>query len=345
MIFIRALFGTKPKLAIKDDFPGEGTGKSESSWSRPASILKATSRHIRVESTVGNLGLYKQRKNNKSSSRLQGEVKPHFTSEANKSARQLLDKAFADVGVPAPMTEKEEETLIEVEEKLRKSTSESDVESLQEKLAKQLRRKTLSHISVHAIGLSQLFDYNRKWAAEQIASDPAYFEKNSETQRPDYLWIGCSDSRVTANEICGLKQGELFVHRNVANLVQINDPNAGSVIQYAVENLGVRHIIVCGHYRCGGVRACYGPKVPEPLETWISPLRGLVEEKKAMLAEIDDEDLRWRYLCEENVKAQVDVLEKMSVIREAWARGQALAVHVRFFAVARSPLPFLLFCA
>jgi len=174
--------------------------------------------------------------------------------------------------------------------------------------------------------LARLFENNRRWAEARVADDPAFFDRLCAIQRPDYLWIGCSDSRVPANQIVGLPPGELFVHRNVANIVHPEDANALAVLQYAVETLGVGHIIVCGHYGCGGVQAAFGPPVPEPLESWLAPIRATVTEHAEELGALDDH-ARWYRLCELNVLSQVRAVTGLPVVRRAWERDQALAVH------------------
>jgi len=166
--------------------------------------------------------------------------------------------------------------------------------------------------------LPELFEKNREWAARMTATDPHFFERLCEIQRPDYLWIGCSDSRVPANQIVGLTPGELFVHRNVANLVDPKDPNVMAVIQFAIETLNVRHIIVCGHYGCGGVKAAMEGEGHGFVAEWLAPLRKFVEEHTSA---------DWRTLCELNVKLQVDVLRHTDVVREAWASGRELYLH------------------
>ncbi len=167
--------------------------------------------------------------------------------------------------------------------------------------------------------LPRLFENNRTWAARKTASDPEYFRRLCEIQRPEYLWIGCSDSRVPANEIVGLAPGELFVHRNVANLVEPDDPNVMAVIQFAIETLNVRHIIVCGHYGCGGVKAALEGAGDGFVRQWLSPLRRFVE----MQAPLPD----WQTLCELNVKLQVDVLRNTDIVRQAWSSGRELYLH------------------
>lgn len=175
--------------------------------------------------------------------------------------------------------------------------------------------------------LPELFQHNRDWSREQIERDPDFFERLCAIQKPDHLWIGCADSRVPANTIVGLKAGEVFVHRNVGNIVRDDDPNCLSVLQYAVDVLGVSHVIVCGHYDCGGVRAALGPTMPQPLEGWLSPLRGLAAHHAPELAGLPDERARWARLCELNVAWQVSRVTKLPTVGAAWRRGQPLAIH------------------
>ncbi len=175
--------------------------------------------------------------------------------------------------------------------------------------------------------LSHLFENNQAWAARIREQDPDFFVKLSRQQSPSYLWIGCSDSRVPANDIVGLAPGELFVHRNVANIVNPNDKNCLAVLQYAVDSLRISHIIVCGHYRCGGVQAATGPATTEPLEGWLTPIRGIREEHAVELEALPDDEERWHRLCELNVISHVRVLTKIPTIVEAWNRGQQLEIH------------------
>jgi len=175
--------------------------------------------------------------------------------------------------------------------------------------------------------LPQLFENNRTWAAGQTLRDPRFFERLCAIQKPEHLWIGCADSRVPANEIVGLAPGELFVHRNIANLVRPDDANCMSVLQYAVDVLGVGHVIVCGHYHCGGVQAACGAPVAQPLEGWIAPLRGLRQARLEELGACPDPEEQGRRLCEWNVAAQVRTLGGLPTVRAAWARGQRLALH------------------
>jgi carbonic anhydrase len=176
--------------------------------------------------------------------------------------------------------------------------------------------------------LAHLLEQNRAWAAARRAHDPEFFERRCEIQRPKYVWIGCSDSRIPANEVVGTTVGELFVHRNVANIVAPEDTNCMAVVQYAVANLGVRHIIICGHYGCGGVRAVLEGSAAGAahVESWLSPLQQLAS-RSAELAEISDPDLRWRRLCELNVVEQVRRLLACDVLIKASLRGAGVIVH------------------
>jgi carbonic anhydrase len=175
--------------------------------------------------------------------------------------------------------------------------------------------------------LSHLFENNRAWAAQVRARDPEFFLKLARQQSPDYLWIGCSDSRVPANEIVGLLPGELFVHRNVANVVVHTDLNCLSVIQFAVDVLKVRHIIVCGHYGCGGVRAALRNERLGLIDTWLRHVQDVHQKHRGPLAAIGDETERSSRLCELNVIEQVMHVCETTMIRDVWARGQELAVH------------------
>ena len=175
--------------------------------------------------------------------------------------------------------------------------------------------------------LADLFARNRDWAEGRVAADPAFFARLRDIQRPDLLWIGCSDSRVPANEIVGLAPGELFVHRNVANVVPVTDLNAMAVIEYAVSSLGVRHIIVCGHYRCGGVRAALEGHQAGAVALWLQPLRNLADEHRSELDALPSAEARWGRLCELNVAAQVRAVAASEVVESAWERGAQLAVH------------------
>jgi carbonic anhydrase len=175
--------------------------------------------------------------------------------------------------------------------------------------------------------LQQLFENNRAWAAELTRSDPEFFTRLSRQQAPQYLWIGCSDSRVPANDIVGLLPGELFVHRNVANVVVHADSNCLSVIQFAVDVLRVGHIIVCGHYGCGGVLAALRDERLGLVDNWLRHVQDVRWKHQAEVDALGTEAERHRRLCELNVTEQVVNVSQTTVVREAWARGQEVAVH------------------
>jgi carbonic anhydrase len=175
--------------------------------------------------------------------------------------------------------------------------------------------------------IEDLFARNIGWAAARTRMDPEYFRRLATQQSPDYLWIGCSDSRVPANEIVGLDPGELFVHRNVANLAPAQDANFLSVLQFAVEVLRVRHVIVCGHYGCGGVRAALSQERHGLIDHWLAPITSLCWRHAAELAAIADLDARVNVVCEHNVVAQVSSIAANPFIHDAWARGQAVSIH------------------
>jgi carbonic anhydrase len=175
--------------------------------------------------------------------------------------------------------------------------------------------------------LKHLFDKNREWAAGVHASNPEFFETLARQQTPNYLWIGCADSRVPANEITGLLPGEMFVHRNVANLVVHTDLNCLSVIQYAVEVLQVKHIIVCGHYGCGGVLAAMENKKHGLIDNWLRHIQDVGQKHEAQMAGIQDPKQKFQRLCELNVIEQVSNVCQTTVVDNAWERGQDLTVH------------------
>lgn len=175
--------------------------------------------------------------------------------------------------------------------------------------------------------LSDLLDHNFKWATERQREDPGYFSRLSALQRPDYLWIGCSDSRVPANVITGLEPGEVFVHRNVANLVHRADLNLLSVLEFAVESLEIKHIIVCGHYGCGGVRAAMDGHRHGIIDHWLQPIRDTADDNQEMLARIIDPETRLNQLCELSIRAQVSGLARTPIIEAAWQRGKNLSIH------------------
>lgn len=175
--------------------------------------------------------------------------------------------------------------------------------------------------------IKDLFENNRQWAQAQLDKDPAFFDRLSALQNPKYLWIGCSDSRVPANQILGLAPGEVFVHRNVANLVNHTDMNCLSVVQYAVEVLQVEHIIICGHYACGGVRAACGQRQLGLIDNWLRHIKDIFIQNRAELDALPGEAERVDRLCELNVLTQVENLCHTTIIQDAWARGQRLSVH------------------
>ncbi|MFL5488075.1 MAG: carbonate dehydratase [Gemmatimonadaceae bacterium] len=175
--------------------------------------------------------------------------------------------------------------------------------------------------------LSHLFDNNRAWAAEMTRRDPEFFARLTSQQSPDYLWIGCSDSRVPANEIVGLLPGDLLVHRNVANVVVHADLNCLSVVQFAVEVLHVRHIIVCGHYGCGGVLAALRDDRLGLADNWLRHVQDVRWKHQSQLDDLESETQRHNRLCELNVIEQVANVSQTTIVRDAWARGQPLAVH------------------
>lgn len=175
--------------------------------------------------------------------------------------------------------------------------------------------------------LAQLFENNRRWADNVRASDPAYFEKLSGQQTPKFLWIGCSDSRVPANQILGLKPGEVFVHRNVANLVVNTDMSCLSVMQFAVEVLKIQHIIVCGHYSCGGVHAACGTKQFGLIDNWLRHIKDNYVRHKHELDLIADGTARADRMCELNVVEQVKNVCHTTIVQNAWSNGQQLSVH------------------
>ncbi len=175
--------------------------------------------------------------------------------------------------------------------------------------------------------LQRLFDNNRAWAARHLAEDPSFFSKLSHQQTPEHLWIGCSDSRVPANEIVGLMPGELFVHRNVANVVAHSDLNCLSVIQYAVDVLKVKHLIVCGHYGCGGILAALGDARLGLVDNWLRHVQDVRKEHRDLLEKRPAGADRADRLCELNVVEQSVNAALTTVVRDAWSRGQPLAVH------------------
>ena len=172
-----------------------------------------------------------------------------------------------------------------------------------------------------------LLENNKKWVAKQLAIDPAYFDKLSNSKNPEYLWIGCSDSRVPANQITGTLPGDIFVHRNIANLVVHSDMNMLSVLSYAVEVLKVKHIIVCGHYGCGGVQAAMENKQFGLIDNWLRHIKDVYRYHHKELDAIEDKTQRARRFVEVNVMEQVHDLCKTSIVQNAWKNKQPLHVH------------------
>jgi carbonic anhydrase len=182
--------------------------------------------------------------------------------------------------------------------------------------------------------LDDLKANNRAWAERMVADDPDFFKRLERQQGPKYLWIGCSDSRVPANEIVDLAPGELFVHRNVANLAPPQDANYLSVLQFAVDVLKVRHVIVVGHYGCGGIAAAVDGQRRGLVDHWLHPIREVAANHRAELEAIADPRKRNDRLCELNVLRQVKNVASDVFVQDAWARGQALSVHGWVYSLA-----------
>jgi len=174
--------------------------------------------------------------------------------------------------------------------------------------------------------LTHLFENNNTWAAGLLKQNPQFFAELSEQQSPEYLWIGCSDSRVPANQIAGLAPGEVFVHRNVANVVVQTDMNLLSVLQFAVDILKVKHVIVCGHYGCGGVKAALGTERFGVVDNWLRHIRNIARRRSDELAGLDPLKAVDR-LCELNVLANADNVARTTILEYAWERGQKVDVH------------------
>ena len=181
--------------------------------------------------------------------------------------------------------------------------------------------------------LDHLFDQNLGWAQAKTRDDPGYFRRMAEQQTPNYLWIGCSDSRVTANDVLGLDPGEVFVHRNIANIVHTSDLNILSVLEYAVDHLEVSHVIVCGHYGCGGVQRAMVNERGAMLDHWLQPLTMLYRKHRPLFDALPDEGARLDRLCELNIEMQVRRLAATPIVENAWARGQKLNLHGWIYAI------------
>ena len=177
------------------------------------------------------------------------------------------------------------------------------------------------------MSLKQLLENNRAWAKDMLAQDKQYFSRLAQQQSPQYLWIGCSDSRVPANQITGLAPGEVFVHRNIANVVVHTDLNCLSVIQFAVDILKIRHIILCGHYGCSGVEAAMTKHRIGLSDNWLRHVQDVAAKHESDLDKVVGQGLRHRRLCELNVAEQVQNIVQCTAVQEAWERGQPLGVH------------------
>lgn len=188
------------------------------------------------------------------------------------------------------------------------------------------------------VNFNEIFQNNEKWVAEKLAMDPAYFEQLSKGQSPEFLYIGCSDSRVTAEELMGANPGEVFIHRNVANLVVATDNNLNAVVQYAVEFLKIKHIIVCGHYECGGVSAALHPSDMGQLNSWLQALRDVYRIHQDELDAIGNQQQRFDRLVELNVLEQCINIIKIDHVQRAWAKTGFPTVHGWVFNVRTGKL-------
>ena len=188
------------------------------------------------------------------------------------------------------------------------------------------------------VEFNKIFENNEKWVAEKLAVDPTYFEKLSQGQSPEFLYIGCSDSRVTAEDLMGASPGEVFIHRNVANMVVSTDNNVNAVVQYSVEYLKIKHIIVCGHYECGGVRAALEPSDMGQLNSWLQALRDVYRLHRQELDAITDQQKRFDRLVELNVMEQCINIIKIDHVQRAWAKTGYPTVHGWVFNVRTGKL-------
>lgn len=184
-----------------------------------------------------------------------------------------------------------------------------------------------------ARSLDQLLDQNVEWAAGKRQDDPEFFRRMTEQQSPRYLWIGCSDSRVTANDVLGLDPGEVFVHRNIANVVHTSDMNVLSVLEFAVDHLRVEHIIICGHYGCGGVERALESERGAMLDHWLQPISMLYRKHRSVFDAIPDPLQRLDRMCEINIEMQVRRVAATPIVENAWARGQELHLHGWIYAI------------
>ena len=192
-------------------------------------------------------------------------------------------------------------------------------------------------------GLKRLFERNRAWAKSVKERDPDFFSRLAKQQAPEYLWIGCSDARVPANELMGMAPGELFVHRNIANLVHNIDTNLMSVLEFAINVLKVRHVMVVGHYGCGGVRAAIERQEFGLIDNWLRKIKDVYAANKDVLDGEPDPEKRMNLLCEMNVRQQVLNICHTSIVQNAWREGRELAVHGWIYAIADGLLKDLAF--
>ncbi len=189
--------------------------------------------------------------------------------------------------------------------------------------------------------IQKLFEQNEIWAEQRLAEDPEYFSSLAKQQSPKFLWIGCADSRIPANEILGLKPGEIFVHRNIANLILHSDMNCLSVIQYAVEVLKVEHIIICGHYGCGGVKAAMSNTQHGMIDNWLRQIKDTYCRFQDELESITNEEKRVNLLCEKSVLKQIENLVHTPIIQNAWMNKQPLHIHGMIYDLSNGLLKHL----
>ncbi len=182
--------------------------------------------------------------------------------------------------------------------------------------------------------LQSLLDKNQEWASHKLGLDPKFFQRLANQQSPKFMWIGCADSRVPANEIVGLEPGEMFVHRNIANLAIATDINYLSVLAYAINNLKVEHVIVCGHYGCGGVKAVIENVRNGLFEHWLEPVRMTYRQEYDQISKLNGVVDKTNLLCELNVMAQVANVSKNIIVQDAWDRGQKLSIHGWIYGIA-----------
>ena len=192
--------------------------------------------------------------------------------------------------------------------------------------------------------LPELFENNRQWAEQMRDKHPDFFDELAAGQSPDYLWIGCADSRVPASEVVGLTAGDMFVHRNVANVILHSDLNAQSVLQYAVEVLKVKHVIVCGHYGCGGVTAAYEGSDFGLIDNWLQNVSDVIDDHREAISDIDSKADKINRLCEINVGAQVHNVCRSPFVQDAWEAGQDLSVHGLIYSLENGLLTDLDLC-